>query len=116
VPSSLIVPGGRPDAPAPEPAVSGPIPCVTAMVVYILPDGRTMVSDDLDVPLQPQRKPSGDELYSMAAIVLKDVHNASAATMTADRVVALQEHRMREAIERQQQMQLQQALGQAGGR
>ena len=110
--SNLIVPGGRPEAtPAPEePGPPAPVEVVTAFVVYLLPDSRVMVSDDLNAPLVPGRKPSGDELYYMSAIVMKDVQNTEAANMAANAVVGFQEMRMRQAMEAQQNAQLQRQL------
>lgn len=57
----------------PEGAVA-PIPCVTAFIVYQLPDGRWQVSDDLDAPLVPERKAHLDDFTSGCATSLRDTH------------------------------------------
>lgn len=56
-----------------EEAPAGPLPCVTAFVVYMLPDGRWQVSDDLDVPLVPDRTAHGDDYTAGCATVMRDV-------------------------------------------
>ena len=106
----LIVPGGRPEEPPAEPGPPAPVEVVTAFTVYSLPDGRTMVTIDLDAPLVPQRQPTSDDLFAMASIVVKDVINTESAQMTANAVVDRQEQRMRQAMEMQQRLQLQQQL------
>lgn len=77
MPSSLIVPGGRPEPTTPEPETppepAGPIQCVTAFVVYQLPDGLWQVADDLDAPLVPERKAHGDDFTAGCATTLRDV-------------------------------------------
>lgn len=50
-----------------------PLPCVTAFIIYMLPDGRWQVSTDLDVPLVPERKPHGDDFTSGCATTMRDV-------------------------------------------
>ena len=107
--NNLIVPGGRPE----EPADSGPpapVEVVTAFTIYTLPDGRTMVTIDLNAPLVPQRQPTSDDLFAMASIVVKDAVNTEQAQMAANAVVGFQEQRMRQAMEMQQRAQLQQQL------
>jgi hypothetical protein len=51
---------------------TGPIECITAFVVYQLPNGLWQVSDDLDVPLMPERKCNGDDITAGAAITQRD--------------------------------------------
>ena len=106
----LIVPGGRPEEPPADSGPPAPVEVVTAFTIYTLPDGRTMVTIDLDAPLVPMRQPTSDDLFAMASIVVKDVINTESASMTANAVVAQQEQRMRQAMEMQQQFQLQQQL------
>ena len=90
----LQAPNGQPLSSAPEPAPqdtaepSGPIPCVTAFVIYQLPDGRWQAADDLDIPLVPGRKPVPDEIYAGASIVLKDALAAEAAITSANLVLS----------------------------
>lgn len=55
-------------APPPE-----AIEAQTAFVVYLLDNGQWQVSDDLDIPLMPKRKPHGDDFTSGAATVMRDV-------------------------------------------
>jgi hypothetical protein len=83
VPSSLLVPGGRPE-PDPEdvtvtPEPAEPIECTTAFVVYQLPDGLWQVSTDIDVPLIPQREAHGDDLTSGCSTTLRDVQTRETA-------------------------------------
>lgn len=56
-----------------ELAAPEPLPCVTAFIVYMLPDGRWQVADDLDVPLVPDRKPHGDDFTAGCATTMRDV-------------------------------------------
>lgn len=74
MPSSLIVPGGRPE-PAPEPeapaAPAGPIECVTAFTVYQTPEGEWRLTD-IDADLTPGRKVNGDDLTAAASVILRE--------------------------------------------
>lgn len=56
--------------PVPEP--TGPIECITAFVVYQLPNGLWQVATDLDVPLVPQREAHGDDLTAGCSTTLRD--------------------------------------------
>ena len=78
-PSIQAVPDG---AEFPEGAVA-PLPCVTAFIVYMLPDGRWQISDDLDVPLVPERKPHGDDFTAGCATVSRDVATQELISMFA---------------------------------
>ena len=88
---TLLSPNGQPLAPEPAPQdapeTPGPIPCVTAFIIYQLPDGRWQAADDLDTPLVPGRKPVPDEIYAGASIVLKDALAAEAAITSANLVL-----------------------------
>lgn len=68
----------------PEP--QGPLPCITAFVVYQLPDGRWQIADDLDVPLVPERKPHGDDFTSGCATALRDVQTQEFAAIMAQAI------------------------------
>lgn len=72
-----------PDAePVAEEAVAhAPIPCQTAFVVYLLPDGQWQVADDLDIPLVPERKPHGDDFTSACATTMRDVQTREVAAL-----------------------------------
>ena len=87
----LLAPNGQPLAPEPAPQdapeTPGPIPCVTAFIIYQLPDGRWQAADDLDTPLVPGRKPVPDEIYAGASIVVKDALAAEAAITSANLVL-----------------------------
>ena len=90
----LLAPNGQPLSSAPEPVpqdapeTPGPIPCVTAFIIYQLPDGRWQAADDLDTPLVPGRKPVPDEIYAGASIVLKDALAAEAAITGANLILS----------------------------
>jgi hypothetical protein len=58
-----------------------PIEAVTAFVVYLLPTGEWQVSDDLDIPLMPARKPHGDDFTSACATVMRDVATREVAML-----------------------------------
>lgn len=58
-----------------------PVECVTAFVVYLLPNGQWQVSDDLDVPLVPGRKPHGDDFTSGCATTMRDVATREVAAL-----------------------------------
>lgn len=60
-------------------APAGPIECQTAFVVYLLPSGQWQVSDDLDIPLMPARKPHGDDYTSACATTMRDVQSRELA-------------------------------------
>ena len=95
---TLLSPNGQPLPPASltkaaeEPACPGdapePIPCVTAFIIYQLPDGRWQAADDLDTPLVPGRKPVPDDIYAGASIVLKDALAAEAAITGANLILS----------------------------
>ena len=51
---------------------TAPIPCITAMVIYQLPNGLWQLSDDLDVPLMPERKIQGDDVTGACAVIGRD--------------------------------------------
>ena len=84
----LLGPNGRPlsesppeDAMPVDEATSGPseefdpsapIPCITAMVLYQLHNGLWQLSDDLDVPLMPERKIQGDDVTGACAVIGRD--------------------------------------------
>ena len=77
-----------PDAePVPdETAAPGPIECQTAFVIYLLPDGQWQVSDDLDIPLVPARKPHGDDFTSACATTMRDVATRETALLLQQQV------------------------------
>ena len=83
----LLGPNGQPLSevppenaePVPEP--TGPIEATTAFVVYLLPDGQWQVSDDLDIPLIPARKPNGDDFTGACAVVMRDVTTRETANL-----------------------------------
>src|SRR6185312_7290330 len=51
---------------------TAPIPCITAMVIYLLPNGLWQLSDDLDVPLMPERKIHPDDVTGACAVIGRD--------------------------------------------
>lgn len=61
----------------------GPLPCVTAFIVYMLPDGRWQVSDDLDAPLVPERKCHADDLTAGCATTMRDVQTQEVIAVMA---------------------------------
>ncbi len=126
----LLAPNGErvslPDRPADEPEVQGPVECVTAFVVYQLPDGRWQAADDLDVPLVPGRKPIPDEIYAGCSVITKDtiVHESAVVAAklvipnTAEAVVQRQLQLGQQAMQARENAMIQQKLeaGQRGGR
>ena len=100
---------------------TGPIPCVTAYVLYMLPDGKWQVADDLNVPLVPERKPHGDDFTAGASVVLRDVQTSEVANIVipnvAQAVINGQMQLARHAMDQRQnevalrQMQADQARG-----
>jgi hypothetical protein len=114
---SLLAPNGQPAVPeslvkAPEPedvpAAPEPVECVTAFVVYQLPDGRWQAADDLDAPFMPGRKPIPDEIYSGCAVVQKDALATEAAITSANLIL---QHVGQAVV--QQQMQVGQQIAEA---
>jgi hypothetical protein len=86
----LLAPNGEHvtlDPPAEQPVAPEPVECVTAFIIYQLPDGRWQAADDLDTPLVPARKPVPDEIYAGCSIVLKDALAAEAAITSANLVL-----------------------------
>jgi len=75
VPSSLIVPGGRPEpapAPPPEPqAPAGPIECITAFAVYQTAEGEWRLTD-IDTSLSTERTVNADDLTASASVILRE--------------------------------------------
>ena len=74
MPSSLIVPGGRPEPqPAPaQPDPNEPVECVTAFLVYQELDGGWCVSDLDVVDLTPQREVTPDDITAACANIVGD--------------------------------------------
>lgn len=66
-----------------EPVAPEMLPCVTAFIVYQLPDGRWQVSDDLDAPLVPERKPHADDMTSGCSTTLRDVQTQEVIAVMA---------------------------------
>jgi hypothetical protein len=64
-----------------EDGPTGPIEVQTAFIIYLLPDGQWQVSDDLDIPLMPQRKPHGDDFTSACATTMRDVATRETANL-----------------------------------
>jgi hypothetical protein len=62
-------------------ATPEPVEAVTAFVVYLLPSGEWQVSDDLDIPLMPARKPHGDDFTGACAVVMRDVTTRETANL-----------------------------------
>jgi hypothetical protein len=75
VPSSLIVPGGRPD-PGPvnttQPDPSEPVDVITAFLVYQEPNGCWGVADLDAVELKPQREVTSDDISAACANIVYD--------------------------------------------
>ena len=89
----LLGPNGRPlneeppESAEPVPAEpAGPVECQTAYVVYLLPTGQWQVSDDLDIPLVPARKPHGDDFTAGSATVMRDVQTREVAGLLTEAV------------------------------
>jgi hypothetical protein len=55
-----------------DPELAGPIECQTAIVLYLLPNGLWQVSDDIDLPLMPERKMHADDVTAACAVALRD--------------------------------------------
>jgi len=74
MPSSLIVPGGRPQAqPAPaQPDPNQPVECITAFLVYQELDGGWCVSDLDIVDPEPQRESTRDDITAACANIVGD--------------------------------------------
>lgn len=66
-----------------EVEVPGPLPCITAFIVYQLPDGRWQVSDDLDAPLVPERKCHADDLTAGCSTTMRDVQTQEVIAVMA---------------------------------
>lgn len=94
----LLGPSGRPlneEPPAdavpvnttePE-APAGPLPCITAFIVYQLPNGQWQVADDIDVPLVPERKPHFDDMTAGCSVTLRDIASHEIAVAAANLIV-----------------------------
>lgn len=124
----LLGPNGRPlneEPPAdaePVPAEpTGPVEATTAFVVYLLPSGEWQVSDDLDIPLVPGRKPHGDDYTSACATLMRDVQTKEVARLlteavnvivpnTVQGVVQTQMHMAQQAMEAREGQKIAQQL------
>ena len=56
-----------------EPAEPEVTPCVTAFTVYLVPDGEVFVSFTPWTGPEPARKPTFDEMYHGAAVLIKHI-------------------------------------------
>ena len=104
----LLGPNGQPLSEAPpagaEPVPeSGPVQCVTAFIAYQTPDGKWSLSDDLNIPLVPSRKPHNDDYTAGCSVVLRDVQTHEMANVvipnTAQMVVNAQMQMAQQARE-----------------
>lgn len=95
----------EPEAPA-EPKV---IKARTAFLLFIDENGQANVSDDINLPITVERKPSPDELFGALHVILKNLNaqEAAAATMFNMMMSA------RAQQEANQNAQIQAALAQA---
>ena len=94
----LLDPNGQPlSAPRPQPAQdqtpdkpAPPRRVSTAFIVYVQPDGRVIVTDDLDAAIVPSRKPSLDDIFGAVANVQAEITARKAADMAAATTVQTQ--------------------------
>lgn len=93
-----------PDEVAEEAAITGPIECQTAFVVYLLPNGQWQVADDLDIPLVPARKPHGDDFTSGCATTMRDVTTREVAVLLQQQVNVIVPNTVKGVIETQMAM------------
>jgi hypothetical protein len=81
-----------------------PIECQTAFVVYLLPDGQWQVSDDLDIPVMPARKPHGDDFTSACATVMRDVATREVALLLQQQVEVIVPNTVQGVVQTQMAM------------
>jgi hypothetical protein len=62
----------------------------TAFLVYVLPNGRVVVTDDLGAAIVPSRKPSFDDIIGAAANVQAEIVARKTADMAAATTVQTQ--------------------------
>jgi hypothetical protein len=65
----------------------GPLPAVTAFIIYQLPEGLWQAAVDLDVPLQPGRTVIGSDIVAGLSVTLRDVQTQEVVQQATNAIV-----------------------------
>lgn len=77
-----------------EPA--GPEAVDYAFLIYAKPDGQLVLTNDINVAIQPERAPTHDEVFSAFAIMQKDMLIQQTAATSAQAVLQMQQAMMQQ--------------------
>lgn len=91
------------------------IPARCAIMVLVTPDGETVLANDINLPVVPERIASRDEAYGMLATALKDMQVEEAAVHTTRSVIANIEAKQQQAMQKMQNDGITNHIQQAGG-
>jgi len=82
----------------------------SAFMILVDKDGNYILETNINVPVIPERSPTGSEIKGALSTILMDIQTQETAILSANAVVAGMEQRARQAFEQQQNQQILQQM------
>jgi phosphotransacetylase len=88
--AAVLLGQNKPEAPKQEVAKTEEFTHRTAFLVLIDEDGSYLLEADINVPVNPKRKPNAQEIKASLATLLMDIQTQETAMLSANATVSMQ--------------------------